>query len=339
MSSELKFAEESSDDPNTGKNTWPLLIVDDEQEVHTVTTLALQEFRFLGRGLRFLHAYSGAEAKRLLKEQPGIALVLLDVVMETEHAGLDVVQYVRNELDNKFVRIILRTGQPGQAPELEMITRYDINDYKHKTELTSARLFTTLYTGLSTYRDLTVLDANRRGLEKVIDALARINELRSLEYFAQGVLEQLTALLFLDRDALMVHAAASGANAGDYISMAPAAGIAARGQTQALQIVAATGAFSALVGRDGLQVLPPDVLERIQTARGRPGTHYGAGYFIGDQPDAENGELLFYIGANRTFSRPDGDLIEKFCKHVGIAYGNLRKLNLALGRRQKVRDG
>ena len=321
MSNELKFADEPASPP-VSNGEWLLLIVDDEREVHSVTTLALQEFTFIGRKLRFLHAYSGAEAKQILKEQPDIALTLLDVVMETEQAGLDVVQYVRNVLGNKFIRIILRTGQPGQAPELDVITRYDINDYKYKTDLTRERLFTTVYTGLSTYRDLTALDANRRGLDKVIDALARINELRSLEHFAQGVLEQLTALLFLDRDAVMVHAA----------------GIAARDQTQSLEIVAATGAFAPWVGRDALQVLPPEVLQRIQTARGHPGPHYGANYFIGDQPDSENGELLFYVGANRTLSSPDGELIEKFCKHVSIAYGNLRKLKLALGRRDKERD-
>ncbi len=322
MSNELKFAAEAAASTQLDPSVWTLLIVDDEREVHEVTILALQEFKFLGRGLRFLHAYSGAEAKRQLKEQPGIALVLLDVVMETEHAGLDVVQYVRNELDNKFIRIILRTGQPGQAPELDVITRYDINDYKYKTELTRERLFTTVYTGLSTYRDLTALDANRRGLEKVIEAAARINELRSLEYFAQGVLEQLTALLFLERNAVMVHAA----------------GIAAQGRAQTLQIVAATGTFASLVGRDGRKVLPPEILERIQKACGHPGSHYGPNYFIGDQPGAEDGELLFYIGANRILSRPDGDLIEKFVKHVGIAYENLHKLKLALGRRHEERD-
>ncbi len=132
----------------------------------------------------------------------------------------------------------------------------------------------------------------------------------------------LTALLFLERNAVMVHAA----------------GIAAQGRAQTLQIVAATGTFASLVGRDGRKVLPPEILERIQKACGHPGSHYGPNYFIGDQPGAEDGELLFYIGANRILSRPDGDLIEKFVKHVGIAYENLHKLKLALGRRHEERE-
>jgi len=42
--------------------------------------------------------------------------VLLDVIMETDQAGLDLVEFIRDTLKNETVRIILRTGQPGQAP-------------------------------------------------------------------------------------------------------------------------------------------------------------------------------------------------------------------------------
>ena len=155
---------------------WRVLIVDDDVDVHAVTRLALRNVSFKGRELELFSAYSGREAFDILRDTPDIALVLLDVVMETDHAGLDVVEFVRNELKDPLVRIILRTGQPGQAPELQVITRYDINDYRHKTELTRERLYTTVYTALSTYRDLVALDANRRGLEKVIRATADLFE-------------------------------------------------------------------------------------------------------------------------------------------------------------------
>ena len=128
------------------RQPWRVLVVDDEEEVHAVSKLALEDFEFNGRGLEMIHAYSGQEAKEIMAKEAEIALILLDVVMETDHAGLEVVQYIREQLGNRFVRIILRTGQPGQAPEYKVITEYDINDYKSKTELTRQKLFTAVYT-------------------------------------------------------------------------------------------------------------------------------------------------------------------------------------------------
>jgi CheY-like chemotaxis protein len=289
---------------------WSVLIVDDENEVHAVTELALHDFNFCGRGLSYLHAYSGAEARDVLRRNPNIALILLDVVMETERAGLDLVQFVREELHNPFVRIVLRTGQPGQAPEMDVITRYDINDYKQKTELTRERLFTTVYTGLSVYRDLRALDANRHGLEKVIEASARIFELRSIERFTQGVLEQLTALLYLDNDAVMLQAS----------------GLAAMHKFTDLRIIAATGAFAEMVGRSAGDVLPAGVLERMDQARRAHAPVYGPDFFAGYYAGTD--DLLFYVGADNPLEIPDRRLIELFCRNVAIARENLRLLAL-----------
>jgi CheY-like chemotaxis protein len=109
---------------------WKILIVDDDENVHQITELALEGFSFAERGLQFFNAYSGEEAKKIIAKHDDIALMLLDVVMETDHAGLDVVKYVRDDLKNTSTRIVLRTGQPGEAPERSVITMYDINDYK-----------------------------------------------------------------------------------------------------------------------------------------------------------------------------------------------------------------
>jgi CheY-like chemotaxis protein len=114
-----------------------VIIIDDEPEVHAVTKLALSDFSFQDKSLEFYSAYSGEDGKRLILEHPDAAIVLLDVVMETDDAGLKVAKYIREEAHNHKVRIILRTGQPGQAPERQVILDYDINDYKSKTELTA----------------------------------------------------------------------------------------------------------------------------------------------------------------------------------------------------------
>jgi len=320
MTETLQYARETPAPAPSLRAPWTLLIVDDEEEVHAVTKLALDDFAFAGRGLRFLHARSAQEARALLAQHADIALVLLDVVMETEHAGLDVVQFVRNTLHNRFTRIILRTGQPGQAPELEVITRYDINGYKHKTELTRERLYTAVYTSLSTYRDLIALDANRRGLEKIIEATATLFEIHSIARFAQGVLEQLIALLFVESDAVLVSASgiAAATNNG-------------KGQ---FSIVAGTGAFQACIGQDAHAALPAPVLERILRARQVPGLVYGSNYIVGYEPGHR--DLVFYIAADAPLSLTDRHLLELFYRNVGIAYENLCRLTALAARAGEV---
>jgi CheY-like chemotaxis protein len=117
-----------------------IMVVDDEKEVHDVTRMVLANYSFEDYQVKFIDAYSAKEAKEKLATAENLALILLDVVMEDDSSGLELVKYIREDLKNKFVRIILRTGQPGQAPEEEVITNYDINDYKSKIELTARKL-------------------------------------------------------------------------------------------------------------------------------------------------------------------------------------------------------
>ena len=171
---------------------WKVLIVDDEPAIHGVTTMVLSGLRFRGRSLRFLSAYDGVQARQLLAEHDDIALILLDVVMESDDAGLQLVRHIRNLLHNDAVRIILRTGQAGQAPEREVILEYDINDYKEKTELTAQKLSTAVVAALRGYLALNELAALNRELEAKVAArteelqLANSRLQRSLNALEQG---------------------------------------------------------------------------------------------------------------------------------------------------------
>lgn len=158
----LEFADEPATDARPQRSPWTILIVDDDRAIHEVTRIALSDVQFEGRPLRFLSACSAAEGRTLLAAHPEIALILLDVVMETDVAGLDLIRFVRFELGNPLVRIVLRTGQPGQAPERRIIVEYDISDYKTKVELTSPKLFTTVVTALRLYRQLRELAEHRQ---------------------------------------------------------------------------------------------------------------------------------------------------------------------------------
>ena len=163
-------------------DSWKILIVDDEPEIHKITKLVLKDFIFERKNLSFFSAYSGAEAKTILAQNSDIALILLDVVMESDRAGLELVQYIRNVLGNLLVRIILRTGQPGQAPEELVIINYDINDYKTKTELTTRKLFTTVVTALRSFQTLIKLEESRQELAKIAKASARFVPRQFLQF-------------------------------------------------------------------------------------------------------------------------------------------------------------
>lgn len=292
---------------NSVRDAWNLLVVDDERGVHEVTKLALTNFKFDGKPLRFIHAYSAAEARQVMLKTPNIAVALVDVVMETEHAGLDLVKYIRNEANNKLMRIILRTGQPGQAPERAVIHDYDINDYKEKTELSAQKLYSSILTSLRSYRDLCALQANRNGLERVIRASGNIFRMGQLNGFIQGVLEQLIALLYLDQGSIFINCDS----------------IALENNSGAMIITAATGCYADLVGKDAHMVLPPEILNDILASLKERNTVVRKDVFVGYFQASSEREDVVYISSSRTLSYDDAELIKLFLHNVAIAYENI----------------
>ena len=141
---------------------WKVLVVDDDPEVIAVTRLVTQDMSFKKRPIEIIEANSSKTARDLLEKHPDIAVVILDVVMESDHAGLDLVKEIRGALNNPMVRILLRTGQPGQAPEREVILDYDINDYRLKSDLTAQSLFSSLISALRSYEMVRELEFHQK---------------------------------------------------------------------------------------------------------------------------------------------------------------------------------
>ncbi|HUS25654.1 MAG TPA: DUF3369 domain-containing protein [Candidatus Binatia bacterium] len=303
----LGFADDTAHSAPASLPPWKILIADDEEGVHRVTRLALADLRFFDRPLQFLDAYSGHETVELMRQHPDTAMVLMDVVMESEHAGLLAVQTIRRELDNRFVRIILRTGQPGQAPEREVVTRYDINDYKEKTELTAKKLFTVIHTGLSHYREMLALNESKRGLERVLDATADIFEKKSLPRFAQGALEQLGAMLFADQDAVVVRAEAVAATSHNN---SPAV------------VLAGTGRYALHRGAVAQDVVDARVMDRVLRVLRNRRSERDDREFIAYFSTSTGVEHVLYLGSSAPMSAFDIRLLELFCRNVGIAYEN-----------------
>ena len=185
------------------QHPWKILIVDDEPDVHSMTRLALRDVVYRGRPLALYSAYSASEGYALLEKHPDTAIVLLDVVMESDDAGLRLARQIRQDLNNQLVRIVLRTGQPGQAPEEQVIVDYDINDYKSKTELTTRKLFVVVLASLRTYESLLVIDQSRQGLRRILKGTENLYQYASLQEFSSGVLAQISAILDVGADGVL----------------------------------------------------------------------------------------------------------------------------------------
>lgn len=292
---------------------WKIMIVDDEQAIHDVTRLALNGILFSGRTLQFISCYSGAEAKKAIAEHPDTALMLLDVVMENDTAGLDVARWVREDVGNKMVRIVMRTGQPGQAPERKVITDYDINDYKEKTELTSSKLFTLLHSSLRSYQHILTIEQGRRGLSKVIDASADIFKLSSLDHFARGVLEQLGALLqfapgavyMQDREALVVN------------------GIAASYAENRLQPIAGIGKYERIEGGDLHTILDKEQLELIDKAVSQGENAYENMTYVTYFVDRFGSRNVLLVEGVEELPEHERELVDLFLRNVSVAFENI----------------
>jgi len=288
---------------------WKILIVDDEQSIHDITRLALKGIKYQNRNVEFFHAYSSQECIEHIIEHPDTALILLDVVMESEHAGLEAVKRIRYELCNLFVRIILRTGQPGQAPEHEVILNYDINDYKEKTELTSKKLFTSVISALRSFEDIIRIEKNRQGLEKIIDATSGIFKEKNLEALFNGILMQVLSIVGLTDDDYKK-------STSSFIAVFE--NLDEKKHVADMTVFSGTGRFDSLYGKFLAEVVDLKIIQSLQDATLNGHNVYTTEQFI---VYVKNNSLI-YIETIKELDVIDQKLLDIFCANVGIAYEN-----------------
>ncbi|EHU8075675.1 DUF3369 domain-containing protein [Vibrio cholerae] len=285
---------------------WRVLLVDDDEQMHQITRLALTGFQFQNRTLELISVLSGQEAKVVMAERSDIALALIDVVMETEHAGLDLVRYIREELQNRQVRLVLRTGQAGQAPEDKVIKEYEIDDYKEKTELTTQKLRTLLYSMLRAYRDLCLIEDQKRGLSHVIEASANVQNTRNLQTYATAVLSQLTSLLKLRASAF-------------YCVVNPRPG----GEQCSALTVATTAECVDLYVESPFKGLPEEVEIRCKEVLSNGRTcDYGDAYVFFKRDDRGVDSVL-YVDLDQELSELDRKLLEIYMYNIGLTFENI----------------
>ncbi|MEW6981077.1 EAL domain-containing protein [Colwelliaceae bacterium 6471] len=304
------FIDDSDEDEILGEyngDSWKVLIVDDDPEIHSVTQLALSDLEVLGRRLEYIHAYSGQEACKHITENDDIVLVLLDVVMETDDAGLNVVKYIREKLSNQDIRIVLRTGQPGYAPEESVIKDYDINDYKTKTELTRRKLVTTVYAAIRAYQQISTVNQNKVGLERIITSSAELLELHSVHDYAQGVLVQLAGFL-------------SGVKSG--IFCARGQGIIHGADDLSFYILAQEGLSSILINRK-LETLKDDVVSQQVAWCFQHKTHSYSDDHVTLYIASGGFRAAIFLELDVPILESEKQLIDVFLANIAIGYENV----------------
>lgn len=298
-----------SESQRTRQSPWKLLVVDDEPDVRRLTVLNMRGFEFAGRGLEILEAGSAEEAKSVLVANPDIALALIDVVMETDDAGLNLVEYIRNELGNRVVRLMIRTGQPGAAPERYVIDHYDIDDYKDKTELTSQKLYTAVRSGLKGYRDLQVIELNRVGLSRILDVTPELYDLHldRLEEYFRGVLMQIIGICKLEHSGMI----------------STIDGLVATLEGKDIRIRASTGEMGCYPGDDvRINQIAVMCSDAVLTHEMPPGLRQGAIVV----PLKVKDEVLgfVYLESGDELTRDDRELIQVMANQCAAALDNFR---------------
>jgi signal transduction histidine kinase/CheY-like chemotaxis protein len=298
------------DDTGTGPDDssvrkWKIAVIDDDQAVHEGTRFALSDYSLNGQGLEILSAYSAVEGRELMRAHKDIAAVLLDVIMETDVAGLELVEYIRNDIENETVRIILRTGQPGQAPERRVIVQYDINDYKAKTELTADKLFTSLTAALRSYQQLERMVQTRRGLEIIIDAASTLYDFRSMQRLAEGVLTQLASLLNVDCAGILVLRDDGNKSREDF------------------SVLAGSGCYSRFSGSASSKSLDPDLRSMVEAAFKRRKHEFADHRTVLYVRTGSGREVVVLLQSERQLSDTDRSLVEIFGSRLSIAFDNV----------------
>lgn len=284
--------------------TWRIMIIDDDPDVHSATTFALGSLEIQHRPLSFLHAYSAAEARDILQHETDIAIILLDVVMEQEDAGLQLVSHIRKTLGLADVRIILRTGQPGYAPEIDAIRDYDINDYKTKSELTRTKLYTAVTSAIRSYEQICAISASRRGLELIINASTELMALRGLQNFASGVLTQISGLLGNQAEGFVC--SQQGVD-GD----------------KELKIIAATHSFQHLIDHPVSDVVDEKANAIVQRSMQERCNLYEAESTTLYFSNVADRDLTVYLNIGLNLSEMDKRLLEVFCNNVSVGLDNV----------------
>ncbi len=290
--------------PPHDEGTLKVLIVDDEPTVHDITALVLNNFQYRGYHLELMSAYSAAEAREILAFRGPFALILLDVIMETDDAGLTLARYIREELKDSMVRIILRTGQPGMVPQRQVMRDYEIDDYKEKAELTSERFDATVTASIRTFLGFRTLEQSRQGLIRILDAIRDIESSGFDEDLSSRILDQIESVMNRESNSGMGSILVTGDEGSERI-------LSGRGIHQELTNCALE------------KLNNPEITERIRETLKSGKTVHDGHYIMTTLLSRKGGRYLAYFEDVTEFGDIERYLVELYASHVNVSLDNM----------------
>lgn len=311
--SKFIFKEEEQESSSTTNNkqnskTWRVLIVDDDESIHQITRLVLADAVIEKRKLDIVSAYSSAEAKEVLLHDDSFCMAFVDVVMETDHAGLELVEWIRKEKRNQAIRLILRTGQAGNAPEAKVIKEFDINDYKEKTDFTASKMTTTVYASIRAYRDIMTIQRSLDAFKQLIKSTHDLLKISQFRPFGSAALNHLLTLMDVDSSALYI-----ARNQRDF------------DEESTNLIIACTGKYVCESDSLDASSINDDVKLLIQRSFDEKKHFADKQYFVGYYETSPNSSSVLYIEFEDDAEHFRSGLAELFATNVALILESLTK--------------
>jgi CheY-like chemotaxis protein len=294
----------NADDAKNVKGAWKVLIIDDDPNIHLVTKMALEYIVFEQRGIELISAFNTTEARQMIAFHKDIAIIFLEVALESENAGFELVHFIRKDIQNTAVRIILRVRQSSAMPENSVVENMDINDYKTKTELTTQKLFNLTITALRSYRDIRSALLTTKGIDIVLNASSELSKIKEAQLFLQNSLMHLGSLLYMERNTYDMRIA----------------GFAVTPIGNTMPIVAAVGDYADLVDRELNSVLSDEQNGLIANCMKEGKCSYGGEYLIVPITPFEYSGCAFVMKLHREIDRFEHNIYEIFASNISALY-------------------
>lgn len=290
------------------KNYCKVLSVEDDPDYQAALMNGLSALNYDGKQVEFLTASSASDAATVIAANPDISVIFLDVVMETDVAGLRLVSTIRNVIGNDLVRIVLLTGQPGMTPATDLIGQYDIDDYWCKSDLTQAHLQTIVLSNLRTWEHLSEMKEARHGMQLLLASSQRIASKSDIAEYTHSILEEIGQLLKMNSGGIVCFFHPEE----EYLEKA--------------LIVAACGEFSSHIHQYFLSAFQENIVkEAVEQANTQKAHVFQEGFSVlyFSNKELENREYMVVVKLDRHLASNEINLLQVFCENISAGFRNV----------------
>ncbi|KZN12516.1 GGDEF/EAL domain-containing response regulator [Marinomonas sp. TW1] len=290
------------------KEVCKVLSVEDDADYQMALMNSLSALQYDGKKVEFLKASSASEAAVVIAENPDIAVIFLDVVMETDRAGLGLVGTIREVIGNDLVRIVLLTGQPGMMPTDNLVGQYDIDDYWCKSDLTQAHLQTIVLSNIRTWEHLLAMQEARHSMQLLLFSSQRLSSKKDMLEYTHSILEEISHLLKIEQGGIVCFFNSEQEKLEDAL------------------IVAASGEYSPYIHQFASMAIKDEILTEAarQTSLSKKHTFlegFSVLYFSNKELDGR--DYIVVVKLNRNLTSNEVNLLQVFCENISAGFRNV----------------